>query len=204
MDADETLDLESRLRRCAADLSDDFPTVSMKALSELMGRVRGTPVEAEAHRVFERFLVDGSANEVRLAAACFNPLLLDVGALDQAMARRDLPATALKSVRGGLGRALVAQPSRFATQHRELLAQPGGEVHIGAAIIADRAWFLDHVKDVLGGDAEKASERLWFGLQLLDDAEAKRLRDELEARRSALGDAYVRSLFATIDDHLAR
>lgn len=199
--------LETLLRRCAENLPGDYKPDSQSwggaAASQLMDRIRGTPLEAEANRIFGRFLAEGSADEVRLAQNYVNPALIVVESLETAMGRSDLPADVQRQVRSALGRALAAQPTRFAPRHRALLAQPGSDALVGAVIVADHPWFLAHLTDVLGAAVDAASNRLWFGLQALNGAEAQALRSELEARRSTLGDDYVRGLTETIDGESA-
>src|SRR5579864_3321619 len=118
--------LESLLRRCADNMPGDYKPDSHSwggsAAAQLLERIRGTPLEAEANRIFEKFLKSGDADEVRLAETFLSPALISVDSLDAAMARTDLPPEVLRSLRGGLGRALAAQPSRFNAQHRALLS----------------------------------------------------------------------------------
>ncbi len=210
MGSEEVLDevatadnLEALLRRCAENLPGDYKPDSQTwggaAVAQLMDRIRGTPLEADANQIFERFLDSGTQEEVLLAENSLNPALISVEALEAALARTELPAEVQRQVRSGLGRALAAQPAKFQVRHRVLLSQPGGDALVGAAIVGDHSWFLAHVKDVLGADSDAACNRLWFGLQALHGAEAKALRAELDARRAALGDAYAQALVETID-----
>jgi hypothetical protein len=83
------------------------------------------------------------------------------------------------------------------------LAQPGGNDIVGAIIVADHAWFLSHVKDVLGADETEAANRLYYGLQVLRVAEATLLGDELEVRRVLLGDKYTAALREMIDSEMS-
>ncbi|HEY2745767.1 MAG TPA: hypothetical protein VGL86_14125, partial [Polyangia bacterium] len=108
-----------------------------------------------------------------------------------------------RDLTSALGRALAAQPAQFQPRHRALLSQPGSDALVGAVIVADHAWFLAHVKDVLGAGNDDACNRLWYGLQVLHGAEGDALRAELDTRRAALGDAYVQGLVETIDGEAA-
>jgi hypothetical protein len=195
--------LEALLRRCADNLPGDYKPDSQSwggaAATQLLDRLRGTPLEADANRIFERFLTSGSADEVRLAQNYVNPSLVSVAAIERAMARGDLPADVQRQILSALARALAAQPKEFDARHRALLSRAGSDALVGAVIVADHAWFLAHVQDVLGAAADAASNRLWFGLQALNGAEGTRLRAELDGRRATLGDAYVQSLLETID-----
>ena len=195
--------LETLLRRCADNLPGDYKPDSHSwggaAASELLQRLRGTALEGEANRIFERFLTSGSAEEARLAQDCVSPSLISVAELERATERTDLPADVQRGILSALARALAAQPKEFQARHRALLSQPGSDALVGAVIVADHTWFLAHVKDVLGAHADGASNRLWYGLQALNKAEAARLRDELEDGRAQLGDDYVRALVDTID-----
>lgn len=195
--------LETLLRRCADNLPGDYKPDSHSwggaAASELLQRLRGTALEGEANRIFERFLTSGSADEARLAQNYVSPSLISVAELERATGRTDLPADVQRGISSALARALAAQPKEFQPRHRALLSQPGSEALVGAVIVADHAWFLAHVQDVLGAGADGASNRLWYGLQALNSAEAARLRDELDGRRAQLGDAYVQALVETID-----
>ncbi|HEY2747841.1 MAG TPA: hypothetical protein VGL86_24630, partial [Polyangia bacterium] len=69
MGADDNL--EALLSRCAAKLPGDYKPDSQTwggaAASQLVERIRGTPLEAEANRIFEKFLERGDVDEVRLA-----------------------------------------------------------------------------------------------------------------------------------------
>ncbi|HEX6838924.1 MAG TPA: hypothetical protein VF334_20235, partial [Polyangia bacterium] len=191
------------LRRCADNLPGDYKPDSHSwggtAASELLQRLRGTPLEADANRIFEQFLTSGSADEARLAQNYVNPGLVSVAELERATARGDLPADVQRGILSALARALAAQPKEFQARHRALLSRPGSDALVGAVIVADHTWFLAHVTDVLGADANGASNRLWYGLQQLNGAEATRLRAELDGRRAQLGDAYVQALVETID-----
>jgi hypothetical protein len=210
MGAEEVLDevatadnLEALLRKCADNLPGDHKPDSHSwggaAVAELMQRLRGSPLEAEANRIFDRFFREGDEDQVRLAQNSANAAVVDVAAIEAALGRTDLSAETHGQVRSALARALAAQPSKFAPRHRALVSQKGGEAMIGALIVADHAWFLGHVKDVLGADADGACNRLWYGLQALNRAEGERLRLELDGMRGTLGDAYVKGLVDTID-----
>lgn len=210
MGAEEVLDevvtadnLEALLRRCAENLPGDYKpdshTWGGAAASQLMERIRGTPLEAEANRIFEKFLESGDVDEVRLAQNYANPAMISVDAIEHARARTDLPADVARDVTSALGRALAAQPGQFQPRHRALLSQPGSDALVGGVIVADHAWFLAHVKDVLGAGNDDACNRLWYGLQVLRGSEGDTLRKELDGRRAALGDAYVQGLVETID-----
>ena len=214
MGSEEVLDevatadnLESLLRRCADNLPGDYKPDSQTwggaAATQLLERLRGTPLEAEANRIFERFMVEGSADEVRLAQNYVNPSLVAVDKIEAAMARTDLPPELQRQLMSALGRALAAQPSRFQARHRALLSRAGSDALVGAVIVADHAWFLAHLADVLGADPNGACNRLWFGLQALNSAEATLLRQELNARRVTLGDRYTSALVDTIDGEAA-
>ncbi len=195
--------LEALLRRCADNLPGDYKPDSHSwggtAASELLQRLRGTALETEANRIFERFLTRGSVDEARLAQNYITPSLVSVDQLEQATRRTDLPADVQRGILGALARALAAQPKQFQPRHRALLLRPGSDALVGAIIVADHAWFLAHVTDVLGADADGASNRLWYGLQALNAAEAVRLRAELDSRRGPLEDGYVQALVDTID-----
>ncbi|HXU67987.1 MAG TPA: hypothetical protein VN947_01595 [Polyangia bacterium] len=210
MGAEEVLDevatadnLEALLRKCAhnlpGDSKPDLQTWGGPAATELMSRLRGSPLEAEASRIFERFFREGDEDQVRLAQSSANPAVVDVAAIEAALARTELSAETHGQVRSALARALAAQPSKLAVRHRALASQLGGQALIGALIVADHAWFLGHVAEVLGADATDACNRLWYGLQALHRAEGERLRLELDGMRAALGDAYAQGLVETID-----
>jgi len=214
MGAEEVLDevvtadnLEALLRRCAEALPGDYKPDSQAwggaAASQLIARIRETPLEAEANRIFEKLLERGSLDEVRLAQNYVSPSLIAVDAIERARARTDLPADVARDLLSALGRALAAQPSQFQARHRALLSQPGSDALVGAVIVADHPWFLAHVKDVLGANADEACNRLWYGLQALFGAEGDALRAELDARRATLGDGYVQGLVETIDGEAA-
>ena len=210
MGAEEVLDevatadnLEALLGRCADNLPGDHKPDSQTwgggAVAELMSRLRGSPLEEDANRIFDRFLRSGDADRVRLAQNSMNPERIEVPAIEAAMARTDLPADVAEGLVSALGRALAAQPARFEARHRALVARPGGQAVIGAILVADHPWFLGHVKDVLGSDADGACNKLWYGLQALRRVEGERLRLELDGLRGTLGDAYVQGLVDTID-----
>jgi hypothetical protein len=199
-----TLDnLEALLRRCADNLPGDYKPDAHSwggsAASELLQRLRGTALEREANRIFERFLTSGSEDEARLAENYISPSMVSVAELERATGRADLPADVQRGILSALARALAAQPTEFEPRQRALLSRPGSDALVGAVIVADHAWFLAHVTDALGADASGASNRLWYGLQALNGAEAGRLRAELDSRRAQLGDAYVQALVDTID-----
>jgi hypothetical protein len=210
MGAEEVLDevvtadnLEALLRRCADALPGDYKPDSQTwggaAASQLIARIRGTPLEADANRIFDKLLESGSVDEVRLAQNYVNPEMIAVDAIERARVRSDLPPDVTRDLTSALGRALAAQPAQFSARHRALLSQPGSDALVGAVIVADHAWFLAHVTDVLGANADEACNRLWFGLQTLRGTEGDALRAELDGRRAALGDAYVQGLIDTID-----
>jgi hypothetical protein len=214
MTADELLNevvtadnLEALLRQCADNLPGDYKPDSQTwggaAATQLLDRIRGTPLEDEANRIFERFLASGSADEARLAQNFANPSRVSVDQVERATRRSDLPAEVQRQLLSLLGRALAAQPRKLQPRHRALLAQPGSDALVGAVIVADHPWFLAHVRDVLGADGNEACNRLWFGLQALNAAEAAALRGELDAQRAQLGDGYVQGLVEAIDGEAA-
>src|SRR5262245_53583772 len=129
MGAEEVLDevataenLESLLRRCADNLPGDYKPDSQTwggaAATQLLDRLRGTLLEVAANRIFERFMIEGSVDEVRLAQSYVNPSLVAVDKIEMGMARKDLPAECQRQLMSALGRALAAQPNRLQRRHR--------------------------------------------------------------------------------------
>ena len=69
--------LESLLRRCAANLPGDYKPDSqswgLAAAIQLLGRLRGSPLEAKGRRILAQFRSGGNADEVQLAKDVVGP-----------------------------------------------------------------------------------------------------------------------------------
>lgn len=115
----------------------------------------------------------------------------DASAIEASLARGSSPADVRYALTNALGLTLAEQPSQFRPRHRALLAEPGGNDIVGAIIVADHAWFLSHIKGVLGVDEAEAPNRLYYGLRVLRLAEAAVLGNEIEVRRTLLGGKYT-------------
>jgi hypothetical protein len=117
--------------------------------------------------------------------------------------RSDLPAN------GEAGIPIAADVARqifgkLATYDPVLRAQAGnaalGFSLIPVFLVSDRAWALDHVEQVLGGDSSDASIGLRAALAELDAAAQAKLAGELRARYSRLPKATQDALEEDLKD----
>jgi hypothetical protein len=175
------------------------------AATDFLNAMPDGALKKKAGEVLGEMIARGTADYATFAAslAGYVPTMTPMADLLAGIARSDLPSNGQASIpiASEIARQIFGGLAGYDPALRAQAGNPAvGFSLIPVFLVSDRAWTLDHIEQVLGGDSGDASIGLRGALAQLDAAEKAKLAGEVRARYARLPKATQDSLEEDLKD----